>query len=54
MDGDTPQTALLFGSQRGRYADEDFGPLRGQLAGEQTASVVPLNTTIFMRGTPSV
>ena len=29
VDGDTLQTALLFGSQRGRYADEDFGPLRG-------------------------
>ncbi len=37
VDRDTLQTALLFGSQRGRYADEDFGPLRGQLAGEQTA-----------------
>lgn len=51
---DAGQTALLLGPQRGRHADEDVRPQRGQLFGKMRPSVVPLKTTVFIRDTPSV
>ena len=52
-DGDAGGAPLLFLPQRGGHADGDFDAQRRQLAGKVPPSVLPLNTTALMRGTPA-
>lgn len=54
VDGDTLQTALLFGSQRVATLTRTSAPCAASWRENRRPSVVPLNTTIFMRDTPSV
>lgn len=53
VDGDAGPFALFLGPQRGGHADQYLGPSAASCFENTRPSVVPLNTTALMRGTPA-